>query len=235
MARTASLPQFQKTKYHQIPNQFLIQQGNSTKKMNSKEANSKAQSSFDSQKTRATACSKEAELKADLLIELYPQFEFKVEEFPEKVRKHNQGIFNDWKGLFRQMYRLDAITKKSTESTASKSIEHDLPAPSEFAQPSVWPNYSHPLRPPNARGLPLTTLHHVFHQFHHKSSRPLPTTTETVAVRIAASKLCLRMGEARMKQNVGKLSLMAFSRSEMQISTPSDLTVWQDRPVYSRS
>ena len=54
MARTASLPQFQKTKYHQIPNQFLIQQGNSTKKMNSKEANSKAQSSFDSQKTRAT-------------------------------------------------------------------------------------------------------------------------------------------------------------------------------------
>ena len=101
MARTASLPQFQKTKYHQIPNQFLIQQGNSTKKMNSKEANSKAQSSFDSQKTRATACSKEAELKADLLIELYPQFEFKVEEFPEKVRKHNQGIFNDWKGLFR--------------------------------------------------------------------------------------------------------------------------------------
>jgi len=44
-----------------------------------------------------------------------------VEEFPEKVRKHNQGIFNDWKGLFRQMYRLDAITKKSTKSTASKS------------------------------------------------------------------------------------------------------------------
>ena len=69
--------------------------------MNSKEANSKAQSSFDSQKTRATACSKEAELKADLLIELYPQFEFKVEEFPEKVRKHNQGIFNGWKGLFK--------------------------------------------------------------------------------------------------------------------------------------
>jgi len=97
--------------------------------MNSKEANSKAQSSFDSQKTRATACSKlmeEAELKADLLIELYPRFEFKVEEFPEKVRKHNQGIFNDWKGLFRQMYRLDAITKKSTESTASKSIERAI-------------------------------------------------------------------------------------------------------------
>ena len=40
-------------------------------------------------------------MKADLLIELYPQFEFKVEEFPEKVRKHNQGIFNDWKGLFK--------------------------------------------------------------------------------------------------------------------------------------
>jgi len=92
--------------------------------MNSKEANSKAQSSSDSQTMRATARSKlmeEAKMKADLLIELYPQFEFKVEEFPEKVRKHNQGIFNDWKGLLQQMYRLDAITKKSTGSTASKS------------------------------------------------------------------------------------------------------------------
>ena len=75
---------------------------------------------------RGPLCSKEAELKADLLIELYPRFEFKVEEFTEKVRKHNQGIFNDWKGLFRQMYRLDAITKKSTESMASKSIERAI-------------------------------------------------------------------------------------------------------------
>jgi len=28
---------------------------------------------------------------------------FKVEEFPEKVRKYNQGIFNDWKGLFKTL------------------------------------------------------------------------------------------------------------------------------------
>ena len=68
------------------------------------------------------------------LVELYPQFESKVEEFPEKVRKHNQGIFNDWKGLFRQMHRLGAITKKSTESKSAKGewyvssrSEDDLP------------------------------------------------------------------------------------------------------------
>ena len=78
---------------------------------------------------------------------------------------------------------------------------HDLPAPSDFAKPSVWPKAQEAtpilcLRPPDARGLPLTTLHHVFRQFHYESSRPLPTTTETVAVQIAASNLCLRMGEA---------------------------------------
>jgi len=78
---------------------------------------------------------------------------------------------------------------------------NDLPAPSDFAKPPVWRKAQEAtpilcLRPPNARGLPLTTLHHVFRQFHYESSSPLPTTTETVAVQIAASKLCLRMGEA---------------------------------------
>ena len=46
---------------------------------------------------RATAHSKlneEAKQKADLLIEVYLQFEFKVKEFPEKVYKHNKDIFN---------------------------------------------------------------------------------------------------------------------------------------------
>jgi len=72
--------------------------------MNSKEANSKAQSSSDSQKTRTTAHSKlieQAKQKADLLIGVYPQFEYKVKEFPEKVCKHNEDIFNNWKGLLR--------------------------------------------------------------------------------------------------------------------------------------
>jgi len=32
----------------------------------------------------------EAKLKADVLVELYSQFEFKVKRFPEKVRKHNR-------------------------------------------------------------------------------------------------------------------------------------------------
>ena len=82
-----------------------------------------------------------------------------------------------------------------------RQLLNDLPALSKFAQPSVWPKVQKTtpilcLRPPNARGLPLTTLHHVFCRFQYESSRPLPMTTETVAVQIAASKLCLRMGEA---------------------------------------
>jgi len=53
---------------------------------------------------RATAHSKlneEAKQKADLLIEVYPQFEFKVKKFLKKVCKHNKDIFNNWKGLLR--------------------------------------------------------------------------------------------------------------------------------------
>ena len=89
-----------------------------------------------------------------------------------------------------------------------RQLLNDLPAPSDFAQPSVWRKAQKTtpilcLRPPNARGLPLTTLHHVFRQFQHESSRPLPMTTETVAVQIAASKLCLRMGEA-FKNEAGR-------------------------------
>ena len=81
-----------------------------------------------------------------------------------------------------------------------RQLQNDLPAPSDFARHSVWPEAQKDapilcLRPPNARGLPLTTLHHVFLQFQHEISRPLPTT-ETVAVQIAASELCARMGEA---------------------------------------
>jgi len=80
-----------------------------------------------------------------------------------------------------------------------RQLQNDLPAPSDFAQPSVWPKAQKGtpilcLRPPNAIGLPLTTLHDVFLNFQHEISRPLPTT-ETVAVQIAASVLCSRMGE----------------------------------------
>ena len=86
-------------------------------------------------------------------------------------------------------------------SMQMKQLLNDLPAPSDFAHPSVWRQAQEAtpilcLRPPNARGLPLTTLHHVFRQFQHETFRPLPTTTETVAAQIAASKLCMRMGEA---------------------------------------
>ena len=81
-----------------------------------------------------------------------------------------------------------------------RQVQNDLPPPSDFARHSVWPEAQKDapilcLRPPNARGLPLTTLHHVFLHFQREISRPLPTT-ETVAVQIAASVLCSRMGEA---------------------------------------
>ena len=78
-----------------------------------------------------------------------------------------------------------------------RQLQDDRPAPSDFARHSVWPEDAPILclRLPNARGLPLTTLHHVFLHFQHEISRPLPTS-ETMAVQIAASELCSRMGEA---------------------------------------
>jgi len=81
-----------------------------------------------------------------------------------------------------------------------RQLQDDLPAPSDFAQPSVWPEAQEGapilcLRPSDARGLPLTTLHHVFRRFQHEVSGPLAMTAETVAVQIAASELCSRMGE----------------------------------------
>ena len=81
-----------------------------------------------------------------------------------------------------------------------RQLQNDRPAPSDFARHSVWPEAQKDapilcLRPLNARGLPLTTLHDVFLCFQYETSRPLPTT-ETVAVQIAASELCSRMGEA---------------------------------------
>ena len=78
-----------------------------------------------------------------------------------------------------------------------RQLQNDLPAPSDFARHTVWPEAQKDtpilcLRPPNARGLPLTTLHDVFLRFQHEISRPLPMT-ETVAVQTAASELCSRM------------------------------------------
>ena len=81
-----------------------------------------------------------------------------------------------------------------------RQLQKDLPAPSDFAQHTVWPKAQKGapilcLRPPDARGLPLITLHDVFLRFQHEISSSLPTT-ETVAVQVAASDLCCRMGEA---------------------------------------
>ena len=80
-----------------------------------------------------------------------------------------------------------------------RQLQNDLPEPSDFAWHTVWPEAQKNapilcLRPPNARGLLLITLHDVFLHFQHEISRPLPAT-ETVAVQIAALELCSRMGE----------------------------------------
>ena len=79
-----------------------------------------------------------------------------------------------------------------------RQLQNDLPAPSDFGRHEVWPEAQEGapirLRPPNARGLPLTTLHDVFLRLQREISSPLPTT-ETVAVQIAVSELCSRMGE----------------------------------------
>ena len=81
----------------------------------------------------------------------------------------------------------------------ARQLQNDLPAPSDFGRHEVWPEAQKGapilcLRPPNARGLPLTTLHDVFLRLQREISSPLPTT-ETVAVQIAVSELCSRMGE----------------------------------------
>ena len=82
-----------------------------------------------------------------------------------------------------------------------RQLLNNFPAPSDFAKLSVWREIQKDapilcLRPPDARGLPLTTLHDVFRCFQLEASRSFPTTTESVAVQIAASELCVRMGEA---------------------------------------
>ena len=81
-----------------------------------------------------------------------------------------------------------------------RQLQNDLPAPSDSAQHMVWPEAQKDtpilcLCPPNARGLPLTTLHDIFLRFQHEIPRPL-STTATVAVEIAAWNLCSRMGGA---------------------------------------
>jgi len=82
-----------------------------------------------------------------------------------------------------------------------RPLLNNPPAPSDFGKLSVWPGVQKDapilcLRPPDARGLPLTTLHDVFRRFQLEASGSFGTTTETVAVQIAASELCARMGEA---------------------------------------
>ena len=107
MARTTSLSSIPEDE--ELPPNPPSFPSSTRKKKNSKAQ--LAQSSSDSQKERATARSKlieEAKQKAEILIESYPSFEFEVEEFPEKVCKHNKGIFTKWKVLLRTVDKCTA-------------------------------------------------------------------------------------------------------------------------------
>jgi len=62
-----------------------------------------SQSSSQYEASARSELMEEAKRKANILIKLYPRFEFKVKRFPEKVRKQNEDIFNGWKGLFNSV------------------------------------------------------------------------------------------------------------------------------------
>jgi len=79
-----------------------------------------------------------------------------------------------------------------------------LPSPSEFGKPGIWPaaQKGHPilcLRPSEAKGLHLSTLHDAFRHFlcdtSHRLAEPM-TTDEVVTPRVAAAKLCYLMGDS---------------------------------------
>ena len=53
------------------------------------------------------------------------------------------------------------------------------------------------LRPPDARGLPLCTLHDVFRQYLLVAQRPLPQASDTAVAAVkSAAQLCATMGES---------------------------------------
>ena len=94
MARTASLPS---TPEDKVPPNPQSVSNSTTNKMNPK-----AQSSFDSQKTRATARSKlmeEAKCVGEALKALQPEFDNIVKQFPKNLCERNQDIFVAWRFL----------------------------------------------------------------------------------------------------------------------------------------
>jgi len=84
----------------------LSRQSSSNSK-NSKKTNSKAQSSTDSQKTRAAARSKlmeEAKHIGEALEALCPKFDNKYNQFSENVREGNKDTFDVWQFLFADVH-----------------------------------------------------------------------------------------------------------------------------------
>ncbi|KAJ3513630.1 hypothetical protein NLJ89_g2845 [Agrocybe chaxingu] len=88
-----------------------------------------------------------------------------------------------------------------------------LPAPSDFAQ--KWSQYQlNPearllcLRPPDARGLPLCTLHDIFRRYLLAAQEPLPQASDTaIAAMKSAAQLCASMGRSfSTKSNEGNVA-----------------------------
>jgi len=102
------------------------------------------------------------------------------------------------------------VYNKAFESFAKlvTQLIHYMPSPSDFAREWDPIQGKDPtvlcLRPAHAIGLPLCTLHDVFLQFQREMSVLLPhdlVTAEAMAARIAASKLCLKMGSQFKTEN----------------------------------
>jgi hypothetical protein len=115
-----------------------------------------------------------------------PEFAMKLKGFKYRISEEGQSYqtsqlftISDVSAGDDMKFKMAAKTANGTMSTFMKQVMELaqakaslLPAPSEFAKASVWPEYQNaedPLlcgRPAKATGLPLSTLHDVFRQFY---------------------------------------------------------------------
>ena len=126
----------------------------------------------------------------------------------------NNGIFQFQPGRLFSSHSFTAMNvyNNAFESFSKSIIQliQYMPSPSDFAKPGRWGPIQKKdppvlcFRPAPATGLPLCTLHDVFHQFQCETSVLLPNhlaTAEAVAARIAASRLCLEMAGEFQKED----------------------------------
>ena len=90
-----------------IPEGKILDTPSHQSSSNSKKTNSKAQSSTDSQNTRATARSKlmdEAKRIGEALEALRPKFDNMYNQFSENVREGNKDTFDAWQFLIADIH-----------------------------------------------------------------------------------------------------------------------------------